>query len=388
MTTFLKDFWQGLVRPGGSQVEVAYPPALQPRGRSVVAPVDIDPHDPVLAYFRQHPVSITIDKIELDTPGVRALKAAGVEMLVPLVSQGELVGLLNLGPRLSGQSYSLDDRRLLNNLASQAAPALRIAQLVRQQRTEALALERLEQELRVARLIQQTLLPETMPEIAGWQIAALYQPARAVGGDFYDFHPLPDGRLGIVIGDVTDKGMPAALVMATVRSILRAAAQGVTSPAGLLEKANNLLYRDIPSQMFVTCLYAILDPASGYLSFANAGQTPPYRHTREGVKELWATGVPLGMIPEAEYDDCETYLVHGESLLFYSDGLVEAHNSRREMFSFDRLEHLLSSYTGGAALIQMLLAELEKFTGPGWEQEDDVTLLTVHRSDVPCFEIA
>ncbi|MSP11556.1 MAG: hypothetical protein EXR62_01230 [Chloroflexi bacterium] len=383
MTTFLKDFWQGLIRPSEPQVEIMRSSIPLHRSRSSVAPVDIAPDDPLLAYFRQFPASVTVGKIELDTPAVRAMQAAGVEMVVPLVSQGELVGLLNLGPRLSGQTYSLDDRRLLNNLAAQAAPALRIAQLVRQQRAEALALERLEQELRVARLIQQTLLPKAMPELEGWQIAAHYQPARAVGGDFYDFHPLPDGRLGIVIGDVTDKGMPAALVMATARSILRAAAQEATSPARLLEKANVLLYRDIPAEMFVTCLYLMLDPASGHLSFANAGQTPPYRQTHEGVKELWATGMPLGFIPEATYDDTETILARGESLFFYSDGLVEAHNPMREMFSFDRLEHLLSSPIAGLALIQMLLAELESFTGPHWEQEDDVSLLTVQRLDSP-----
>src|SRR5678816_3243438 len=114
------------------------------------------------------------------------------------VSQGELIGLLNLGPRLSEQDYSADDRALLNNLATQAGPAVRVAQLVRQQQIEAQARERLESELRVARLIQQTLLPKEMPNLPGWSVAGYYQPARAVGGDFYDFLYLSDGRLGLV----------------------------------------------------------------------------------------------------------------------------------------------------------------------------------------------
>jgi serine phosphatase RsbU (regulator of sigma subunit) len=186
---------------------------------------------------------------------------------IPLVSQGELVGLLNLGPRLSEQDYSTDDRGLLNTLATQAAPAVRVAQLVREQRIQARERERIEQELHVARLIQQTLLPKELPALSGWQLSVYYQPARAVGGDFYDFLQFEDGRLGIVIGDVTDKGVPAALVMATTRSILRAAAHGEASPGQVLERTNDLLHPDIPPKMFVTCLYAILYPASGLLRY-------------------------------------------------------------------------------------------------------------------------
>src|SRR5205823_9436971 len=143
---------------------------------------------------------------------------------------------------------------------TQAAPALRVAQLVREQQAQARARERVDQELRVARLIQQTLLPRELPAMPGWQLAAYYQPARAVGGDFYDFLYFDDGRLGIVIGDVTDKGVPAALVMATTRSILRSTAHATISPGKVLEQTNDLLYQDIPPNMFVTCLYAILDP--------------------------------------------------------------------------------------------------------------------------------
>ena len=165
--------------------------------------IDIAPNDPLVAYFLSAPGTVEIDKLNLDSPALKALKAAGVQMVIPLVSQGELVGLLNLGPRMSEQDYSTDDRTLLNDLATQAAPALRVAQLVREKQVQDLERERIEQELRVARLIQQTLLPKELPEMAGWQVSAYYQPARAVGGDFYDFLSFEDGRLGIVIGDVT-----------------------------------------------------------------------------------------------------------------------------------------------------------------------------------------
>src|SRR5215212_7221404 len=136
--------------------------------------------------------------------------------------------------------------------------------------------ERIEQELRIARLIQQSLLPKTLPELPGYEVAAYYQPAREVGGDFYDFFELDDGRLGFVVGDATGKGVPAALVMASARSMLRAVAQNAESPGDVLRRVNDTLVTDIPPNMFVTCFYAILDPNSGSLTYANAGHDLPY----------------------------------------------------------------------------------------------------------------
>src|SRR5579872_4212905 len=183
-------------------------PAAGSRTRKTETPqLDIAPNDPLTAYFLSAPGAVEIGKLHMDSPALKVLQAAGVKMVIPLVSQGELVGLLNLGPRLSEQDYSTDDRALLNDLSTQAAPALRVAQLVREKRTQDIERERIEQELRVARLIQQTLLPKEIPELPGWQISSYYQPARAVGGDFYDFLYFEDGRMGIVIGDVTDKGV-------------------------------------------------------------------------------------------------------------------------------------------------------------------------------------
>lgn len=225
-----------------------------------------------------------------------------------------------------------------------------------------------------------------MPTLPGWNVAVYYQPARAVGGDFYDFLYFPDGRLGIVIGDVSGKGVPAALVMATSRAILRAAAQRLTSPGLILETVNNLLHPDIPPNMFATCLYAILDPASGRLCYANAGHDLPYRWSagHGQVTELRATGMPLGLLPGMRYEEKETTLIPGEGVVFYSDGLVEAHNPQREMFGFPRLGALVvaspPTKRSGAGLIPYLLAELSRFTGPRWEQEDAVTLVTLQRT--------
>ncbi|HEU4785619.1 MAG TPA: SpoIIE family protein phosphatase [Ktedonobacterales bacterium] len=350
------------------------------RLRQVPPPIDIAPDDPIVAYFLSAPGAVEVDKLHLDSPALQALRAAGVTLAIPLVSQGELVGLLNLGPRLSEQDYSPDDRGLLNTLATQAAPAVRVAQLVREQQAEARTRERTEQELRIARIIQQTLLPQELPQLDGWQFGAYYQPARAVGGDFYDFLQFDDGRLGLVIGDVTDKGVPAALVMATTRSMLRTAAQHGDSPGEVLERANNLLCPDIPPKMFVTCLYAILDPATGRLQYANAGHDLPYVSHNGGSTELRATGMPLGLMPDMHYEEKEMHMAAGDTLLLYSDGLVEAHNPERDMFSFPRLMSLVGQYGNTGALIEYLLNELRSFTGIGWEQEDDVTLVTLQHT--------
>jgi serine phosphatase RsbU (regulator of sigma subunit)/anti-sigma regulatory factor (Ser/Thr protein kinase) len=379
MATRLKSFWQNLVSPR-RELEVTLTTAAE-RATSTAPLVEIGPADPLLVYFQSAPGAVELDKLHnLDSPALRALQTAGVKLVVPLVSQGELIGLINLGPRLSEQEYSTDDRKLLNDLATQAAPAVRVAQLAREQQLEAAERERLEQELRVARLIQQTLLPKELPNLPGWQLSTYYQPARAVGGDFYDFLYFPDGKVGLVVGDVTDKGVPAALVMATTRSILRAAAEQLVSPGAVLERVNDLLHPDIPPKMFVTCLYALLDPASGHLRYANAGHDVPYRRAADGVSELRATGMPLGLLPGMSYEEKETVLAPGDSVLFYSDGLVEAHSAIGEMLGFPRLRELMGVHPGGAGLIDFMLGHLAAFTGPGWEQEDDVTLVTLQRA--------
>ncbi|CAA9386648.1 MAG: Serine phosphatase RsbU, regulator of sigma subunit [uncultured Rubrobacteraceae bacterium] len=387
MTTQTKNktgFWQDLFRRDGREAPEEAP-AVADAPQQAAPELDIAPNDPILAYLAGVSGVVEVEKLDLDSPALREMREAGVKLLVPLVSQGELIGLLNLGPRLSQQEYSADDRKLLSDLATQTAPAVRVAQLVRQQQQEAKERERIDQELRVASLIQQTLLPKRLPELPGYEVAAYYQPAREVGGDFYDFMTLDDGRLGLVVGDVTDKGVPAALVMATTRTMLRAAAQRLLSPGEVLQRVNDVLVQDIPPNMFVTCLYAILDPGSGRLVYANAGHDLPYRRRagRGGVAdELRARGMPLGLMPGMGYEEKEVVLQRGESVLFYSDGLVEAHDRRREMFGFPRLQGLVGAHrAGGSSLISFLLSELARFTGESWEQEDDITLVTLDRPE-------
>jgi serine phosphatase RsbU (regulator of sigma subunit) len=378
-------FWHSLFGRDGQEPREEVPePVVEAPTREAVPELEIAPNDPIVAYFASASGVVEIEKLDLDSPALRAMKEADIKVVVPLVSQGELIGLLNLGPRLSQQEYSADDRKLLNDLATQTAPAVQVAQLVRQQQQQAQERERIKQELRVARLIQQTLLPKHVPDLPGYGLAAYYQPAREVGGDFYDFMELDDGQLGLVVGDVTDKGVPAALVMATTRTLLRASAQRLDSPGEVLKRVNEVIVQDIPPNMFITCLYAILDPVTGLLRYANAGHDLPYRHKASagGAEELRATGMPLGLLPGMEYEEKEIVLDRGDSVLFYSDGLVEAHDPHREMFGFPRLQGLVAGHrTGGEAMVTFLLSELTRFTGDEWEQEDDITLVTLERSE-------
>jgi serine phosphatase RsbU (regulator of sigma subunit) len=248
-----------------------------------------------------------------------------------------------------------------------------------------------EQELRVARSIQQASLPKEVPQLEGWQISPFYRPAREVGGDFYDFFELQEGRVGVVVGDATGKGMPAALVAGAASNMLRAVAQALgssSSPGEVLAQVNETLLARIPANMFVTCFYAIVEDESGRLLYANAGHNLPCCRRDDGhaaatttTTDLSARGMPLGIMPQMNYEEKESVLVPGEGVLFYTDGLVEAHNSQGEMFGTPRLRSLLSERPeAGRGLSATLMEELERFTGKGWEQEDDITLLTLERS--------
>jgi predicted ester cyclase len=241
--------------------------------------------------------------------------------------------------------------------------------------------ERVEQELQVARRIQQASLPREVPQLEGWQITPYYQPAREVGGDFYEFFELDDGRVGFAVGDATGKGVPAAFVMSATCALLGGVAAGSGSPPGeVLFRVNEALLPRIPPNMFVTCFYAILEPESSNLTYANAGHDLPYVRHGSDAEELRARGMPLGLMPGMRYEEKETTLDAGETALLYSDGLVEAHGPNGEMFGFPRLRALIAEHGEERSLGDFLLEELYTFVGEGWEQEDDITLLTLRRS--------
>jgi serine phosphatase RsbU (regulator of sigma subunit) len=274
-------------------------------------------------------------------------------------------------------------------IAEEWGGSMGLSEHLRTQRLEQEISERarIEQELRVARHLQQASLPKEVPTLEGWQISPYYQPAREVGGDFYDLFELDDGRVGVVVGDATGKRVPAAFVVTATYNMLRALAQalGAISPGEVLAQVNETLLARIPPNMFVTCFYAILDPESGLLSYANAGHDLPYLRRHSGdAEELRARGIPLGLMSGVSYEEGGASLREGNCDLFYSEGLVEAHHPKGEMFGFSRLKALISGHgEEDRALGDFLMGELYSFVGEGWEQEDDITLLTLRRSAPP-----
>jgi serine phosphatase RsbU (regulator of sigma subunit) len=286
---------------------------------------------------------------------------------------------------------TINHLREKNQRLSEALHHLKLAQ------EQLIEKEKIEHELRMARQIQQGILPTEVPAPNGWEISARWEPARSVSGDFYDFLTLSDRLLVIVIGDVTGKGIPASLVMATTCSVLRATilsnpTPGALSPDTVLAQMNGVLCRDMPPGMFATCLLVFLDLVSGEFRYANAGHSLPVMISKAGnkpvIKELWASGMPLGLLPESRYEVQNAALDPGDCLLLLTDGLVEARNPLMDMFGSDRLHAALSRLAekrspanawASEDLIPELLQQLVEFTGPDLEQEDDVTLVSIER---------
>jgi serine phosphatase RsbU (regulator of sigma subunit)/predicted ester cyclase len=296
--------------------------------------------------------------------------------------RGEIMGLAPSGRQMTNRViliHRIEGGKIAEEWGIGTIGSNLRGQLLEQERIER---ERIEHELRVARSIQQASLPKEVPTLEGWVISPRYQPAREVGGDFYDFHLLSEGRLGVVVGDATGKGVPAALVMSTTCGMLQVAAGALdsSSPGEVLEQVNETLLARIPQNMFVTCFYAILDPKSGTLRYANAGHDLPYLHRDGNAEELKARGMPLGLMPQMGYEEKQIVLEAGEVTLLYSDGLVEAHDPKGEMFGFPRLRALVAEHAEESSLGDFLMEELYTFVGEGWEQEDDITLLTLKRS--------
>src|ERR687896_125697 len=298
--------------------------------------------------------------------------------------RGEIMGVAPSGRELTNRAIVI--HRIVEGKIAEEWGLGTLGSKLRGQRLEQerIERERVEQELRVARSIQHASLPKKVPQLEGWQISPFYRPAREVGGDFYDFFELEDGRVGVVVGDATGKGVPAALVVTATSSMLRAVAQGLGSslPGEVLERVNETLLARIPPNTFVTCFYAILDPKSASLSYANAGHDLPYLRHGGDAEELRARGMPLGLMPGMSYEEKEIVLEPRDNVLLYSDGLVEAHDPKGEMVGFPRLRALVAEQGEEGSLGNLCLEKLYSFVGEGWEQEDDITLLTLRRSRI------
>ncbi|MFO7536633.1 MAG: SpoIIE family protein phosphatase [Chloroflexota bacterium] len=296
----------------------------------------------------------------------------------PLNARGQMVGMMVVA-LADNNSRSLSPRRLniLNGIAHQAATAVVNNHLYR----EAAERQRLEQELNVAREIQASLIPQQAPDIPGCSVSAYWQAARQVSGDFYDFLALPDGRWGIVIADVADKGVPAALFMALSRTILRTVAFSGSDPARVLMRVNELIDNDAQTDLFVTMFYAIWEPATGQLVYANGGHNPPLLLSSNGeYRELHGNGMALGVLPQIQVDPLTVSLHITDTVIFYTDGVTEAINEDYDEFGLERMLIAATAAQKGSAydVIKSITQDVIHHAGET-PQFDDITLVVLRR---------
>ncbi len=301
-------------------------------------------------------------------------------LCVPLQLKGRVTGVIYVDNRLQAGLFTQADLDLLAAIAPSAAIAIENARLYQ----AAVEQGRLERELQMAREVQARLMPRTTPERAGWEFAACWAPAREVAGDYYDFIlDDRDSTVGLVIADVTDKGMPAALFMALTRSIVRASATAAASPAEAITQANRLICADAANSMFVTLFYARLDPASGELTYVNAGQNPPLLYAAGAAEPtpLTRTGMALGINPHAPYEQRTVRLAAGDAVLLYTDGVTDARNAAGDHFGMAALRQCLAERRGQGAseVLDGLNQVLRAFVGDT-PPYDDITLMLVKRT--------
>jgi sigma-B regulation protein RsbU (phosphoserine phosphatase) len=300
-------------------------------------------------------------------------------LCVPLRQRDHILGVIYVDNRLQSGIFTLSDLELLNAIASNAAIAIENARLYQ----VAVEKGRLEKELQLARQVQVSMLPQNLPAVPGWEFIAHWLPARTVAGDYYDVFPLDANRYGLVIADVTDKGMPAALFMAQTRSTLRASVNGIQPPAEQIARINRLICSDTANGMFVTLFFAMLDIASGEMVYVNAGHNPPFLYTsrEDRFYKLVRTGMLMGVDESATYEQYGIMLNPGDFLLLYTDGITEATDLQTREFGVERLMQALNQNRRMplAEIVKELLNSLQRFTGTA-PLLDDVTVLGVRRS--------
>lgn len=300
--------------------------------------------------------------------------------VVPLVVEDHTIGVLILNQR-NPRRLAEDELRLLQLMANQAAIAIETARL----HSEDIERLRMQQELDIARQMQRSLLPVEYPQLPGYEFGVLYQAARQVGGDFYDFCRVggEEGELGLVIGDVSGKGVPAALFMAMCRTNIRAAVLSGRSPAEALRRANELILNDSRSDVFLTAVCAVLEPQTGRLTYANGGHNRPLllRAASGEARELTARGIILGQFEEVELDEDQIELTPGDTLVLYTDGVTEAIDAEQQPFGEDRLKAILEANAGaGPEDIVLAIADAVRRFAGAEPQADDFAIVAVTRT--------
>jgi sigma-B regulation protein RsbU (phosphoserine phosphatase) len=296
-------------------------------------------------------------------------------LCVPLMIREHVSGVVYVENRMQTGIFTPADRDLLTAIASSASIAIENARLYQ----VAVEKGRMERELQMARDVQASMLPRQVPQVVGWDFVARWRPARQVSGDFYDFVPCEGGKIGLVIADVSDKGMPAALFMGLSRTIVRASVVGAASPGEGINRANRLICADADSGMFVTLFCAVLDPVDGEVTYVNAGHNPPLisRAGQDQLTELRATGLPLGIEADAVFEQRRFTLMPGDLVLFYTDGVTDATDPDVEEFGMERLRSVLLGHRHGSAtqLADALEEAIDAFIGSTAQYDDIATLV-------------
>jgi sigma-B regulation protein RsbU (phosphoserine phosphatase) len=317
------------------------------------------------------------------------LDTMSAELLLPLPGRDQLMGLITLGPKRSEEPYTPTDLRLLESVATQTGLALEIGNLARSLASEATQRERIHRELEVAREVQERLFPQEFPVIDGVSLAGHCRPQQGVGGDYYDSFLLDDGRMGLAIGDVSGKGISAALLMASLRASLR----GMTLDAphdlaAMMEKVNRLVYEASATNRYATFFFATYNMQTRELIYVNAGHNAPFlirrRADNSQVERLEAGGPVIGLLPFAKYEEQRCVLQPGDLLLAYTDGISEAMTEREEEWGEDRMLAAAETFPDGCAqqVLEHLFAEADRFTGNA-SQFDDMTLLVLKLQEHP-----
>lgn len=305
-------------------------------------------------------------------------------LAAPVVSprDGRKVGVLQLLNKHEG-AFDPTDERILQAFAAHAATALERAQLLE----EAKRHQQLQVSIELGRSIQASFMPQRLPDVCGYEVAAWWQPAEAVGGDYYDLLRLPDGRLGIVVADVSGHGIGPSLIMASLRAMLRVMTRTGSEPRDILRGLSQTIYADLQDSRFITFLLVALDPQTHGLTFTNAGHGPAlhYRRAADEFRELESTGLPIGVLEDGDIEVSEPLTLEpGDKLLLATDGAVELTNERDEMFGVERLKQLVRDHRDRSAreLLETLQRAITEFH-PCMHPPDDVTLLVLGRCDEP-----
>jgi sigma-B regulation protein RsbU (phosphoserine phosphatase) len=307
----------------------------------------------------------------------RALDLLNAELLIPLPGRNRLMGIMALGPKRSEAAWSRTDLQVLQTVARQTGLALEVSELAHSLANEAAQRERVNREMEIAREVQERLFPQEMPAIAGASLAGGCRAALGVGGDYYDVFNLEDGRLGLAIGDVSGKGISAALLMASLRASLRGVS--LNSPhnfAELMHRVNVLVYEASASNRYATFFFAAFDPRTRRLECVNAGHNPPVLLRNGEVIRLEAGGPVVGLLPLAPYLEQALTLQPGDLLLLYTDGISEAMTDDDEEWGEDRMIQAATKARGNHAdeILAAMFTACDKFTA-GAPQHDDMTML-------------